>query len=161
MYLKQKTDYDCSPIAICNALIWSGMKIWKVNALYVLIKGLCKTDKNGTYDNEANFALRTINKRYKNFKKIKHIQYINNESIKYILSALNNQNYCIILGHLEIWENNPEWHNSFWFKNGKYFIGINAHQKHLYYQVDRKYFKKILKKTNNGCVSSCWILQKK
>jgi hypothetical protein len=56
-YCKQRDNYSCGPVAILNVIKWTDSN-WFTYSMLPAIQSVCKTDKNGTYDNNFNNALK-------------------------------------------------------------------------------------------------------
>jgi len=58
-YCKQRDNYSCGPVAILNTIKWTESECFTYSMLPA-IKIICKTDKNGTYDEDMDAGLRYL-----------------------------------------------------------------------------------------------------
>jgi len=137
-YIAQENDYDCSPTALINARQF--VRYNKLGYNTIAADMLCKTDSEGTSDEDLEFAVKTWNLKPINARFIP----IGSPLVKNFIEAGRG----VILGHREIWEDEPDWHHSFWFKcikifKWKFYIGANVVAGTRWSFVGEKYFDRI------------------
>jgi len=127
-FMLQKTETDCGPTSVYNALVWLGCN--PNQAIYDRLLKICKTDHEGTFTPDMNRALRWAAKKWKfscEYRPYATATEITNH-IKKGGSA--------ILGHNTPWELPPVPHYSFWFdfEDGN-VLGANVKWRRLYAYV--------------------------
>lgn len=98
-YVKQQTKYSCGPVAILNALKKLGYK--RTYDYVKQLKKYCKTDRNGTKDENISKAL----KRFRSLE-FKCVNKINTQK----LNKYMNDGYIAIILMSKWWEKEPERH---------------------------------------------------
>lgn len=115
--IAQQNETDCSPTAIANAICWAND--WKFNGsiqtdiLNRVVK-LCKTDEDGTADDDFVIVLKKMGKRFGFVvNKIKVIK--NKKDTQEVYNHIKHGG-SVILSHIDMIDSELAWHHSFWFK---------------------------------------------
>ena len=107
MFRCQSSDHTCSPVLLYNIGQWLGMPVRMSDCLR-----LCKTDENGTYDEDFEKAL--YNMWPNKLRIIKYENPFSKMTYAKFMKLFNQNNIAIALGHYEIWDPNGEMHHSLW-----------------------------------------------
>ena len=149
-YCKQRDNYSCGPIAILNAIKWTESE-WFTYRMLPAIQWVCKTDKNGTYDEHFNFALKYF-EQLGYFKVVK----ARNTYLTRIQEHLKNGG-AMIAAYQES-KCDREWHYAMFLSDmdGQWTVINHSNGKELFteYQVSRSLMHKRLDK------SAIWLLNK-
>jgi hypothetical protein len=147
-FILQKTEYDCGPIAIFNALVWFDLQ--PNDKVYDRLFKLCKTDKEGTTTLDMNKALRWAAKKY-DFSCEYKLQVTATEIVNHI-----KQGGSVVLGHSAPWEKRPTSHYSFWFDfEDNKVLGANVKWKQMYSYLTPLQLRQV------SLNDDCWFLRKK
>jgi hypothetical protein len=176
-YIAQQHDWDCSPIALINALIW--MKGTWISNLSVREQAAlaCGTDEEGTHDEDLVQALLDsieINdldvdvSRFESndWPESHREELVGYHFAKIVKLALKDSSRAVILGHREVWLKDPEWHHSIFVKSFKvlfwrFYVGINMKAGKRFSIISEKMFERILLEADSDGPVTAWVLQKK
>ena len=151
--LTNKTDYDCGPIAVMNAVLI------KTNFPldYKEIKRALKTTKTGTHDDDIEKVLQGHQILGYDVIHFKHPS----RNLKKIKALMDKKNTSVILSHLDHF---GEWHCSVWEIFGGAFVVCNL----IYGDVrshttfkNSDLFDHLCKKKKDGESPVCWVLTKR
>ena len=114
-YCKQRNDFECAPIAILNALKWSGVRVTLNDVAE--IRKVCKTNRHGTY---SKYFRRELKKRGSGYFDITHFE-DKMPNDKWFLDKLWDNRYAMIVGHEDVdWP--EDCHFSLWIGRTEYYV---------------------------------------
>jgi hypothetical protein len=117
-YYKQRNEYSCAVIAILNALVWAGVKSATYDKMYKKLIKDCKTDRDGTFDEDFERVLTKYAQKHNFIVKEVRAEWVT------LIRYLKYDNCSIIVSHLDF--DKQEWHYSFWHDYiQNHFYGAN------------------------------------
>lgn len=175
-YITQIHDWDCSPVALINALVWlAGKPATNLN-IREQAAFACNTDEEGTHDEdfikalEDSIEVNELNVSIKRFESddwfLTHSEDKAHEFFTgYIKTELTSDNRAVILGHREVWDKDGEWHHTVFFKTFKvlfwrFYVGANMKAGKRYSIVSEKMFDRILTEADEDGPVTAWVLDK-
>ena len=142
----QKTDYDCSPVAILNALSWLGFAV-HIERNYKSLMSRCNC-KLGTEHIEITRALRSIKGL-----KVTRLRHVTKRRIVKFLSG-NWSSHAVVISAIE--KGKSVGHTTVLVKAGKRIAAINLIKNSLFHKVSPTLFRDLLAK--RGLFPVVWFL---